>query len=76
MRQSREFFWDMRTWLFPMLNNAGERAVHISCSSDIGKKCPLKAGNQRGTEVRSLVSETDIFRISSACGIISVALCG
>lgn len=76
MRQSREFFWDMRTWLFPALNNAGERVVHISYSGDIGKKCPLMAGNQRGTEVRSLGSETDIFRISSGSGTISVALCG
>jgi hypothetical protein len=69
----------------PRFINAGERPAHMSRSrvdADIfaggggGKKrCPLKAGNQRGTEVRSLASETDIFSISSACRIISAASC-
>ncbi len=69
----------------PLFINAGERPAHMSCSrvdavifarGDASKKrCPLKAGNQRGTEVRSLVSETDIFNISSDCGIISAASC-
>ncbi len=67
----------------PLFINAGERPAHMSRSrvdavifargGASKKRCPLKAGNQRGTEVRSLVSETDIFNISSDCGIISAA---